>query len=61
LAQKSLANVINHRIEKLSTLLDSNQTQLDVQNTSEISIEPDDTINGTSTIKVNPLSIQKSK
>jgi hypothetical protein len=39
-AKKSLTKVMNHRIEKLSTLLDANETQLNVANIiSEISIE----------------------
>ena len=68
-AQKSLAKVLNDRIEKLSTLLDANETQLNVANIiSEISIEREYELNKasehnscSSTIKVNPLLISKSK
>jgi uncharacterized Zn-finger protein len=59
---------MDHRIERLSTLLDSNKTQLNVTKRNEISIEREYTINETSetnpcssTIKVNPLLITKSK
>jgi KRAB domain-containing zinc finger protein len=61
---------MNHRIEKLSTLLNSNvtQLQLNVQNENEISIQREDVVNGandnnscSSTKKVKPLLIvQKS-
>ena len=37
-AKKSMTKVMNHRIEKLSTLLDSNETQLNVTNRIGISI-----------------------
>ncbi len=57
---------MNHRIEKLSALL--NETQLNVSITSEISIERGNAINEasennpcSSTIKVNPLLMLKSK
>ncbi len=54
-AQKSLAKVLNHRIEKLSSLLDANETQPNVSNKSEISIKCDASCS--STIKVEPLLI----
>ncbi len=38
-SKKSLAKVMNNRTEKLSTLLDTNQTQLNVTNISGISID----------------------
>ena len=64
-AQKSLLKVMNHRIEKHSALL--NETQLNVSNTSEISIERENALNEasennscSSTIKVNS-SISKHK
>ena len=62
-----MAKVMNHRIEKLSTLLDATDTQLNVTNTNEISIERENAINNTSesscssTIKVEPLSMQKTQ
>ena len=36
-AQKSLAKVMNHRLDKLSTLLDAKETQFNVTNINEIS------------------------
>jgi uncharacterized Zn-finger protein len=69
-AKKSLAKVMNHRIEKLSTSLNANGTQLiNVTNTSEISIQREDVVNEandnnscSSSIKVKHLLIvQKSK
>ena len=62
-AKKSMAKVMNHRLEKLSSLLNANPSQLNVTNTSEISIGSINTINEasennafTSTIQVDPLS-----
>jgi uncharacterized Zn-finger protein len=63
-----MAKVMNHRIEKLLTLLDANETQLNVKKINEIFIECENAINETSddnscsfTIKVEPLSMPKSK
>ena len=61
-----MAKVINQRIETLSALLDSNESQFNVENMSEIPIEHGNAINVesesscSSTIKVEPLSMQKS-
>jgi hypothetical protein len=44
-AKKSLAKVMNHRIEKLSTFLNANETQLN--DVSQISIERENTTNET--------------
>ncbi len=44
-AKKLLAKVMNHRIEKLTTLLDAIKTPLNVTNSSEISIEHENAIN----------------
>jgi uncharacterized Zn-finger protein len=59
---------MDRRIEKLSILLDTNETQLNVTNTNEITIKCENVINETiddnscsSTIKVNALLIPKSK
>ena len=59
---------MNHRIEKLSSLLNSNETQLNMANRNEISIkckiqtnESNNDNSCSSTIKVNPLLIPKSK
>jgi uncharacterized Zn-finger protein len=59
---------MNHRIEKLSTLLDANKTPLNVANTSEISIQRENALNEasdnnscSSTIKVEPLLMSESK
>jgi uncharacterized Zn-finger protein len=67
-AKKSMAKVMNHRIEKLSTLLDKNQSHLNMANITEIPIEFKSTINESSDnsscsspIKVEPLSIPESK
>ncbi len=67
-AQKSLAKVMNHRIEKLLSLVDANQPQSNVANLSEISNEHEISLNETSdnnscssTIKVEPLSMLISK
>ncbi len=69
-AKRSLAKVMNHRIEKLSTLTNLNvtQLQLNVQNKNKISIQREDVVNEandnnscSSTKKVKPLLIvQKS-
>ena len=64
-----MAKVMNHRIEKLLSLLDANQTQLNLSNINEIKIEHENALNETSDdnscssiIKVKPLFIvQKSK
>ena len=60
-----MAKVMNHRIEKLSALLDV--TLLNVENRNEISIEHEIAINEasgnnscSSTIKVEPLFMSKS-
>ncbi len=58
-ALNSIAKVMNHRIEKLSSLLDANETQTNVSNKSEISIKCDASCS--STIKVEPLLIPQSK
>ena len=42
-AKRSMSKVINHRIEKLSTLLDANKTQLN--DVSQITIEHENSIN----------------
>jgi uncharacterized Zn-finger protein len=56
-AKKSLAKVLNHRIEKLSSLLDSNDTQLNVSaNINEIPIERDSAINAASDANSCPSS-----
>ena len=62
--KNSLAKVINHRIEKLSTLLDVNESQSNVTNINEISIQRENSISNASynssspsTIKVEPLSM----
>jgi hypothetical protein len=65
-AKKSLAKLMDHRIERLSALIDVNQTQLNVTNISKISIERDNALRASdnpcsSTIKVNPILIPKSK
>jgi uncharacterized Zn-finger protein len=67
-AKKSLAKVINHRIEKLFSLLNANETQLNLTNRIEISIECENATNETSdnnpcssTIKVEPFFEPKSK
>jgi len=59
---------MNHRIEKLSTLLVANESHQNVENINEIPIELENGINETnddnscsSTIKVNPVLITKSK
>jgi KRAB domain-containing zinc finger protein len=59
---------MDHRIDKLSTLLDTNETQLNVSNLSEISFKRENSINEStenypcsSTINVKPLLITKSK
>jgi uncharacterized Zn-finger protein len=57
-AKKSLAKVMNHRFEKLSTLLDANETQPNVANRLEISIKCK--YSCSSTIKVNPVLMSKS-
>jgi general transcription factor IIIA len=57
-AKKSLAKVMNHRIEKLSTLLDSNETQLNVDNATSVASE---NYSRSSTIKVEPLLMSKIK
>jgi uncharacterized Zn-finger protein len=67
-AKKSLAKVMNHRIEKLSSLLNAKETQLNVKNRNEISIQHEDVVNEanddnpcSSTIKVEPLLMPESK
>jgi uncharacterized Zn-finger protein len=57
-AKKSLAKVVFHRIEKLSTLLDSNETQLNVDNATSVASE---NYSRSSTIKVEPLLMSKIK
>ena len=59
---------MDHRIEKLSSLLDVKETQLNVTNVNEISIELENQTNEANydnscspTIQDNPLLIQKSK
>jgi uncharacterized Zn-finger protein len=59
---------MNHRIEKLSSLLDANQSHVNKKNLNEIPIECENGINEasvnnscSSTIKVEPFLIQKSK
>jgi hypothetical protein len=44
-AQKSLAKVMNHRIEKLSALLGANETKFNVQNKNEITIKRENGLN----------------
>ena len=59
-----MAKVMDHRIEKLSSLLDADETHQNVANINEISIvanEAGDENACSSTIKVKPLLIQKSK
>jgi len=51
---------MNHRIEKLSTLLDLKETQLNVTNSNAIN-EASDNNPSSLTIEVKPLLIQKSK
>jgi uncharacterized Zn-finger protein len=68
-AKKSLAKLMDHRIEKLSALLDANQTQLNLTNIiSDIPIEREYELNEasennpcSSANKVKPLSMPKSK
>ncbi len=38
-AKKSITKVMNHRIEKLSSLLHANETQLNLSNRNEITIK----------------------
>ncbi len=59
-AQKSMAKIMNHRIEKLSTLLNSNKIQLNTTNSNAINEASDNNPNSL-TIQVKPLLIQKSK
>ena len=54
-----MAKMMNHRIEKLSMLLDTNETQLNVTNKNEISIKCDNPC--PSRIKVNPGLMLKPK
>jgi hypothetical protein len=58
-AKRSLAKVIDHRIERLTTLLDLNETQPNVQNRIEISIksnnEASDDNSCSSTIKAKSI------
>ncbi len=64
-----MAKVMNHRLDKLTTLFDAKETQFNVTNINEISIvrqnqtnEVSDNNSCSSTIKVEPLLIvQKSK
>jgi uncharacterized Zn-finger protein len=59
-AKKSLAKVMNHRLEKLSTLLDANQSQLiNPKNRKDISIQRENACS--STIKVKSLLMTESK
>jgi uncharacterized Zn-finger protein len=67
-AKKSIAKVMDHRLDKLTTLLDANKTQLNVTNLNEISIvrqnqtnEVSDNNSCSSTIQDNPLLIPLSK
>ena len=58
-AKKAIAKVLNHRIDNLSTLLQTTETQSNVTNRKEISIERDNACS--SPIKVKSLLIvQKS-
>ncbi len=66
-AKKSLTKVINHRIDKLTTFLNANESQLNVQKTNGITIkreiainETNDTISCSSNIKAN-LFLMRSK
>ncbi len=59
---------MNHRIEKLSTLLDLNETQFNLTNINEIIIERENVVNVVSdnnsclsTNKFEPILIQKLK
>ena len=59
---------MNHRFEKLSTLLDAADTRLNMENRNEIPIDRENALNEasdnnscSSTIKVKPLIIKKSK
>jgi uncharacterized Zn-finger protein len=63
-----MAKVMNHRIEKLSSLVDANQPQSNVANLNEISNEHEISLNETTDnnscsfkIKVKPLSMLISK
>ena len=64
-AKKAMTKVLNHRIQKLSTMLDANETQLNVTNINEISIERENTTNeasdNSSIIKITQLLMSKSK
>jgi uncharacterized Zn-finger protein len=65
-AKKSMTKVMNHRLDKLTALLDANETESNLTNRNEISIQREITINESSkpcsfTIKDNPLLIPKSK
>ncbi len=62
-----MTKVMNHRIEKLSTLLNSNETKFNVTNKNEITIKRENVLNDTSeifscssSIKVEPL-LKRSK
>jgi hypothetical protein len=59
-----MTKVLNHRLEKLSSLLNAKETQLNVENINVITIvenEASDENACSSTIKVEPLLIQQSK
>jgi uncharacterized Zn-finger protein len=64
-AKKAMTKVLNHRIQKLSTMLDANETQLNVTNRNGISIERENTKNdasdNSSIIKITQLLMSKSK
>jgi hypothetical protein len=61
-----MSKVMNHRIEKLSPLLDANETQFNMENKNEITIQREVKVNETnnvnscsSTIKLESLSMPK--
>ena len=62
-----MTKVMNHRMEKFSSLLNENQTQMNLSNRNEITIKLENVLNETSdnacpsTIKVESLSIQKQE
>jgi uncharacterized Zn-finger protein len=66
-AKKSLAKVMDHHIEKLSSLLNANEHQQNMTNISEIPIQHDNAIieasdnSCSSTFKVERLLMPKSK
>jgi hypothetical protein len=56
---------MNHRLEKLTTLLDANETHQNVENITEVSIDCENETrknnSSSSPIKVEPLLMPKSK